>query len=132
MPHIWIESSSNVAHEPEIVSLKHKLYRAALATGLFSAAGIRVRHVRVDDYTVGDNHPDNAFVHIVLRLGSERDESTNRRAAESMFGEIKSHLQALSDRAPLAVGFEVQVMHAELHFRFNNLDEHIAQRRDVV
>ncbi|MGO4706788.1 hypothetical protein AB4072_13550 [Microvirga sp. 2MCAF38] len=132
MPHMWIESSANITSEPEVASLKHKVYQAALATGIFPVAGIRVRHTVIDDYIVGDDHPDNAFVHVVVRLGIGRDEDTKRKAAESMFSEIEKHLLALSERKPLAVAFEIQEMHPELNFKFNNLREHIAKRQNAA
>lgn len=132
MPHMWIESSANIAHEPEIKSLKQQVYTAALATGIFPIAGIRVRHTIIEDYIVGDDHPDNAFVHVVVRLGIGRDEATKRTAAESMFAAIQAHLEPLSGRNPLAVAFEIQEMHPELNFKFNNLRDYIAKRQSAA
>jgi 5-carboxymethyl-2-hydroxymuconate isomerase len=35
--------------------------------------GIRLRFQVIDDYIIGDGHPDNSFVHVVLRIGVGRD-----------------------------------------------------------
>lgn len=132
MPHIWIETSSNIAGENEIKTLKQRVYKAALATGLFPLGGIRVRHIVIDDYIVGDDDPSNAFVHIVVRLGIGRDEDTKLKAAQSMFGDICEHLTPLQARVPLAVAFEVQEMHPQLNFKFNNVHEHIKRRQSAA
>lgn len=129
MPHVWIECSSNIRNEPEVLSVKNALYDAVVKAEIFPVAGIRIRMTVIDDYIVGDANPENSFIHVVLRMGVGRDEATQRTSAEAMFEKIKSHLQPLSDRKPLAVAFEVQEMHPKLNFKFNNLRSHMARRR---
>ena len=130
MPHAWIEYSANIKDEPEVQSLKEALYHAALETGIFPIGGIRVRAQVINDYIVGDAHPDNGFVHIVLRIGAGRDLSIKKAAADRAFSQIKEHLTPLAGRAPLAVAFEVQEMSADLNYKFNNLHEHIERRQN--
>ena len=130
MPHAWIEYSANIKDEPEVQTLKETLYRAALETGIFPIGGIRVRAQVIDDYIVGDAHPDNGFVHIVLRIGSGRDMDVKKAAADRAFAQIKEHLKSLAKRAPLAVAFEVQEMSVDLNYKFNNLHEHIQRRQN--
>lgn len=130
MPHIWIEASSNIKAEAEIGALKQCVYEAALATGIFPLGGIRVRFQLIDDYIVGDAHPDNSFVHVVLRIGVGRDPETKRKSAEAVFARICDLLAPLQQRRPLAVAFELQEMHPELNFKFNNLHEHIKRRQE--
>ncbi|MBS7701264.1 5-carboxymethyl-2-hydroxymuconate isomerase [Chelatococcus sp. YT9] len=128
MPHAWIEVSANIADEPEIRQLKELVYEAALETGIFPLGGVRVRFQVIDDYLVGDRHPDNAFVHIVLRIGAGRDLVTRKRAADAVFERVCTLLKPLNARAPLAVAFEVQEMSEDLNYKFNNLHEHIKKR----
>lgn len=130
MPHIWIETSSNIADEPEVRALKDCVYQAALATGLFPLGGIRLRFQLIDDYIIGDAHPDNSFVHVVLRIGVGRDAETKRKSAEAVFQKLCDLLAPLQQRKPLAVAFELQEMHPELNFKFNNLHEHIKRRQE--
>lgn len=129
MPHAWIECSSNIQNEPEVRSLKQLVYRASLDAGIFPVGGVRVRFQVIDDYIVGDDHPDNSFIHVVLRIGAGRDLPTKKAAADAVFEKITAHMAPLANRAPLAVAFEVQEMSADLNYKFNNLHEHIKRRQ---
>lgn len=128
MPHIWIECSKNLTHEPEAQALKQAVYAAALETGIFPIGGIRVRFQVIDDYLVGDGDPSNGFVHIVLRIGHGRDLETRRKAADHVFEAVKQVLTPLQARVPLAVAFELQEMSVDHNYKFNNLHEHIKRR----
>lgn len=78
---------------------------------------------------VGDGHPDNAFVHVVLRIGAGRPLAAKKAAADEIFAELKALMTPLAARKPLAVAFEVQEMSADLNYKFNNLHEKIAARQ---
>lgn len=132
MPHIWIECSKNLVDEPEVKALKQVIYEAALETGIFPIGGIRVRFQTIDDYIVGDGDPSNGFVHVILRIGHGRDLETRRAAADHVFGKVKTLLAPLNERAPLAVGFELQEMSADHNYKYNNLHEYIARRGNAA
>lgn len=132
MPHIWIESSRNLADEPEILALKKRVYDAALETGIFPIGGIRVRFQIIDDYIVGDGDPANGFVHIVLRIGDGRELDVRRAAADHVFEAVRTTLAPLCGRAPLAIAFELQEMSADHNYKLNNLHEHIERRSNAA
>ncbi len=129
MPHAWIEVSANIADEPEVKKLAQTVYDSALRTGLFPIGGIRIRFQVIEQALIGDKHPDNAFVHVVLRIGAGRTLDAKKAAADEIFAEVKALTKPLADRTPLAVAFEVQEMSADLNYKFNNLHEHIARRQ---
>lgn len=128
MPHIWIESSKNIEHEPEVQALPRTVYEAALETGIFPIGGIRVRFQVIDQYIVGDGHPENAFLHIVLRIGTGRTPEVKRNAADYVFRKVCELVGPLRDRTPLAIAFELQEMSADYNYKLNNLHEHIQRR----
>lgn len=128
MPHAWIEVSANIAKEPEVGRLAQTIYDSALTTGLFPIGGIRVRFQEIAQVIVGDGHPDNAFVHVVLRIGAGRPLATKKAAADEIFAQLKDLMAPLAARKPLAVAFEVQEMSEDLNYKFNNLHEKIAER----
>ena len=71
MPHIWIEYSANL--DLDTRALMRVVQDAAVGDGsLYPLAGARTRALRVDDYLIVDGHPDNAFVHVLLRIGHGR------------------------------------------------------------
>jgi 5-carboxymethyl-2-hydroxymuconate isomerase len=121
MPHIWIECSANVEQEPEVRGLKKRLQQAVIAAEIFPLPGLRIRCNVVRDYLVADDHPDNAFVHVVLRMGAGRAADAKKAAGEGIFAAICDQLKPLSDRRRLAISFEVQEMDPVLNFKRNNL-----------
>ncbi|WP_395541209.1 tautomerase family protein [Neotabrizicola sp. sgz301269] len=131
MPHAWIEVSANIAKEPEVARLARTVYDSALKTGLFPVGGVRVRFQELSDVIVGDGHPDNSFVHVVLRIGAGRTLEAKKAAADEIFAQVKSLMEPLAARRPLAVAFEVQEMSADLNYKFNNLHQHIARRQSA-
>ncbi len=129
MPHITVEYSGNLVAEIALDDLLDKLHAAALATGVFPIGGTRTRALRFDDFRVADSHPDNAFVHVGLRIGHGRDLPTRQRAGERLFAVVCEHLAPISARRPLAISMEIQEIDPELSFKHNNLHDIVAARR---
>ena len=98
---------------------------SALATGIFPAGGIRVRAYKADHYLIADGHPDNAFVHIMLRIGHGRDAQTRKAACDAIFAAACGHLKALYDRKPLGISLEMQEIDPVLTCKQNNLHEYL-------
>lgn len=121
MPHAWIEYSSNIEHDDEIQSLGPVLHKAMLDSGIFPLAGIRIRLLPIQNALIADGNPDNAFVHIVLRIGHGRDADTKKRVADDIFATLTHHLSALSERRPTAIAFEVQEMDPFLNYKANSI-----------
>ncbi|MCA1298095.1 5-carboxymethyl-2-hydroxymuconate Delta-isomerase [Stappia indica] len=126
MPHAWIEYSKNIADEAEVGSLGKCVHDAMMETGIFPLAGIRVRINRIDDYLVADCKPENAFVHLAIRIGEGRDMETKTAAADLIFERLSAHLKPLADRTPLAVAFEMQEIRGPHSYKMNNLHRHLA------
>ncbi len=130
MPHIVIEYSANIRQRIRPEDLVKRVHEAALGTSVFPIGGIRTRAVERSCYRIADGHPDNAFVHVVLRIRHGRDLETRRRAGEEIFGEVCKHLEPLFERSPLGVSLEIQEIDPETSFKKNNLHEYVAARRD--
>ena len=129
MPHLIIEYSANIEAELELHSLMQKLYTAAVDTGVFPAGGIRVRGARRDQYVIADDHPDNAFVHLFARIRHGRPLAIRRQAGEQLFGVLCEHLQALFDRIPLGISFDIQEIDPDTSWKKNNLHDYLKQRQ---
>jgi len=130
LPHIQIEYSANLAGQVDFPLFLRSLRDSALATGVFPLGGIRVRAYQADHYLVADGHPDNAFVHIMLRVGHGRDLETRKRACESIFTTACAQLQPLYERIPLGISLEMQEVDAVLTAKKNNLHEFVQRRRE--
>ena len=130
MPHIVIEYSANLEAQVPFPRFLAALRDTALSTGVFPLGGIRVRAYRADHYVVADGHPDNAFVHIMLRVGHGRDLETRKRACDAIFATVCRELEPLQQRIPLGISMEMQEVDAVLTYKKNNLHEYVKKRQE--
>ena len=128
MPHLIIEYSANLRETMDLPGLIDKAHHSAIATGVFPAGGTRTRGEERSDYRIADGHPDNGFVHLMIRLGHGRDEQTLQVAGEAIFNTVKEHLQPLFERTPLAISMEMQEIHPVLTYKHNNLHDYVKAR----
>jgi 5-carboxymethyl-2-hydroxymuconate isomerase len=128
VPHILVEYSSNLDPQLDFPRFLTALRDSALATGVFPIGGVRVRAYRADHYVIADGHPDNAFVHLMLRVGHGRDLETRKRACEAIFNTACAELAAVYDRIPLGISLEMQEVDPVLTFKRNNLHEYVKKR----
>ncbi len=129
MPHIVIEYSANLRGRLDLPGFLAAVHGAALKTGVFPVGGIRTRAYAAEHYVIADGHPDNAFVHIGLRIGPGRDLDTRKRACEGIFAAARQHLAPLYETLPLGVSLDMQDIDPVLRCRQNNLHEYVERRR---
>ena len=129
MPHILIEYSANLREQVDFPEFLLALRSAALTTGVFPLGGNRIRAYEATHYLIADGHPDNAFVHIMLRVGHGRDLETRKRACDAIFVAACEHLDALYRRIPLGISLEMQEIDAVLTCKKNNLHEYVKARQ---
>jgi 5-carboxymethyl-2-hydroxymuconate isomerase len=129
VPHILIEYSANLREHLDFPEFLLALRGAALTTGVFPVGGIRIRAYEASHYLIADGHPDNAFVHIMLRVGHGRDLETRKRACDAIFAAACGHLDGLYRRIPLGISLEMQEIDAVLTCKKNNLHEYVKARQ---
>lgn len=128
MAHIVIEYSANLRGQFDLDAFLQAVHGAALATGVFPIGGIRTRAYEAQHYVVADANPDNAFVHISLRVGHGRDVETRKRACEAIFQTACQQLGPVYERLPLGIALEMQEIDPVLTFKKNNLHDYVKQR----
>jgi 5-carboxymethyl-2-hydroxymuconate isomerase len=128
MAHIVIEYSANLRGQFDLDGFLRAVHGAALATGVFPVGGIRTRAYAAENYVIADANPDNAFVHISLRVGHGRDVETRKRACEAIFAVACQQLGEVFERLPLGIALEMQEIDPVLTFKKNNLHEYVKQR----
>ena len=129
MPHIVIEYSANLRGRLDLPAFLATVHEAALKTGVFPVGGIRTRAYAAEHYVIADGHPDNAFVHIGLRIGPGRDLDTRKRACEGIFAAARQYLAPLYETLPLGLSLDMQDIDPVLRCRQNNLHEYVERRR---
>ena len=85
MPHFSIEYSANLEALVHMPALLETLRLAAIETGLFPLAGIRIRAFRADHVSIADGNPDNAFLDLSIRLREGRDQTAKESAVANIF-----------------------------------------------
>lgn len=130
MPHQIIEYSSNLESRMDVQALVDGLHQVAMDTDGLPIGGLRTRAARRDQYQIADRHPDNAFVHVILKLGHGRPMEVKKAFGEIIFSALCELLEPVAKKSPIAISFEIQEIHPELTWKKNNLREHMTARAD--
>jgi 5-carboxymethyl-2-hydroxymuconate isomerase len=128
MAHIQIEYSANLGDRIDFPGFLEAVHTSALATGIFPVGGVRTRAYAAEHYRIADGHPDNAFVHTMLRVGHGRDLETRKRACDAIFATICERLAGLFESIPLGLSLEMQEIDPVLTLKRNNLHEYVKRR----
>lgn len=129
MPHQVIEYSANLEPRLRLPDLVAVLHETAASIDAFPLAGLRTRAVRRDAYRIADDHRDNGFVHVVLRIAHGRPLDIQKDAGERIFEALCKHLEPVYAESPLAISFEMQEINPDLRWKRNNLREYLAKRQ---
>jgi 5-carboxymethyl-2-hydroxymuconate isomerase len=128
MPHLTVEYSANLTEKLDAFALMERLSAAAVATGVFSLAGIRVRCFRADDYRVADGDPDNAYLHLAVRIGHGRDIETRKKAGQAIFAALCDHMAPIMASRPLAISLDIGELSPDLNFKAGNIRDYLKTR----
>ncbi|MGL4767615.1 MAG: 5-carboxymethyl-2-hydroxymuconate Delta-isomerase [Formosimonas sp.] len=82
MPHLTVEYSANLALDAQAVLLR--LNQTLLDSGEFDELDIKSRMLRLDDFRVGLNAPQEAFVHVKLAILSGRSAAVKQRLSAQL------------------------------------------------
>lgn len=132
MPHIVVEYSANLRARIGPENLIECVHQAALRTGVFPIGGTRTRAAERSCFRIADGHPDNAFVHVVLRIAHGRDLATRRRVGEEVFGAVCKYLEGPFERSPLGISLEIQEIDPAVSWKKNNLHEYVNRRQGAA
>lgn len=128
MPHQIIEYSANLDDRLDIEALVQHLHTAAAAIDGLPLGGLRTRVARRECYRIADGHPDNAFLHLILKLGYGRTVEKRQEFGEALFAALCEFLEPVASSSPLAISFEIQEIHPTLTWKKNNLREFMQKR----
>lgn len=129
MPHIWVEYSANIENEIDVPHLLENVQKALIDDGsIFPLAGARTRGVRVDNYLIVDGHPDNAFVHVLLRIASGRSEADRKAAGERVFATVQKDLADLMARRPLGLSVQMEESDGIVNLKTSNYRDYLKMR----
>lgn len=114
MPHFHIDYSRNLETRLNMPGLLVCLRDAAVATGVFPLAGIRIRAVAVDHVIVADGNPDHAFVDMTIRIGAGRDDAIKARALDAIFAAGQAFCRPVMETSSFMLSMELREIDADL------------------
>lgn len=108
MPHLTFEYTDNIKGESDIPTLLKKANDTLLQhKDIIPIGGLRTRAIELKDYCVADGSEDDAFVHVILKLGSGRSEDDIKRVCDDLFQVVQDHFATLFENRYLALSMEV-------------------------
>lgn len=128
MPHLIVEYSANLEKVIDIQALVHAVQNAAHETGIFPKAGTRTRAERRDVYEIADGHPDNGFVHLIVRVGTGRTVEVRKQAGDLIFARLTAALDEVYQARPLAISFEMVEIDPDTTWKQNNIQAALEAR----
>ena len=114
MPHLMIDYSANVEPDVDIGALCDTLRDVAASIDAFPLAGVKVRAVRVDHYSIADGNPEHGFIDISVRIREGRDMETKQNAAQKLFDAANEFVADVMQRRSLALSLELRDIDAAL------------------
>ena len=114
MPHLMIDYSVNVEPDVDIGALCDTLRDVAASIDAFPLAGVKVRAVRVDHYSIADGNPEHGFIDISVRIREGRDMETKQDAAQKLFDAANEFVADVMQRRSLALSLELRDIDAAL------------------
>jgi 5-carboxymethyl-2-hydroxymuconate isomerase len=109
-----IDYSANVEPDVDIGALCDTLREVAASIDAFPLAGIKVRAVRVDHYSIADGNPEHGFIDISVRIREGRDMETKQNAAQKIFDATNEFVADVMRRRSLALSLELRDIDAAL------------------
>lgn len=120
MPHIIVEHTANLDDLPWS-ELLDALHHAAAEMPELPLKGLRSRVVRHETYQIADGDPENAFVHVTLRLGHGRPEEALSRIGEHLFSSLRARLDPYLKDRPVSITLEIDEIHPVHNYRENRI-----------
>ncbi|MFN3954477.1 MAG: 5-carboxymethyl-2-hydroxymuconate Delta-isomerase [Pararhodobacter sp.] len=119
MPHLSIEYSANLEGRVDMDALCRGLLEAVLETGLFELGAVRVRAFAATHSAIADQHPENAFVDMSLRIGRGRSSEECERAGALVFARAEALLSQPLKAPHFALTLEIREIDSALSWKRN-------------
>lgn len=127
MPHVMLDYSANLEDRADMAGLCNALRQAAIATGLFPVAGVRVRALRADHASIADGDAAHGYIDITVRLRGGRSLAARQAAAQRIFDAAREFLAPLMAIHPLALSLEMRDIDPDLAPKAGTIRDYLKQ-----
>lgn len=126
MPHFQIDYSKNLETRLDIPGLCRTVRDAAVETGVFPLAGIRVRATACDHVVIADGNPAHAFLDMSVRLRGGRTLETRKQATAHIFTAVEKYCADVMASSSLMLSMEMRDIDPELSPKASSIRDHLS------
>ena len=127
MHHLSIEYSANMEDRVDIAELCDILRRAAIETGVFPMAGVRVRAFRADHVSIADGDYIHGYIDISVRLRGGRPLTKRQTATEHIFAAAEAYLKPAMAEHSIALSMEMRNIDPDLAPKAGTIRDHLRE-----
>ena len=121
MAHLIIQYSENLDSRVNMTNVCSVMSGVMQKTGLFPLAGIRGRAHSVIHRSIADEHPENAFCDMVLRMGEGRTDQQKSRVGTDLMAAAEAEFFAQLSTPYFALSLEIIVISKLLSWKKNSI-----------
>lgn len=125
MPHIHIDYSPNLEPRLDMAGLCRCLRDAAVATGVFPMAGIRVRATPAAYVVIADDDPRHGYVDVSVRLGAGRALDIRQAASRDIFAAAQTFCAEVMATTPFLLSLEMREIDPDLSHKTSSIREYL-------
>ena len=114
MPHFHIDYSPNLEKRLNIAQLCNVLRDAAMETGLFPLAGLRIRASPAAHVVMADGNPRHAYLDLSIRLRAGRAPEAKKQAVDHIFKAAEQFCASVLDTSSFMLSCEMRDIDPEL------------------
>ena len=129
MPHLTLDYSENMETRTDIAALCDRIRCAAIETGVFPQAGVRVRAFKATHVSIADGNPENGFIDISVRLREGRDLEPREAAVTQIFEADKTFLEHVIEQHTVALSIEMRNIDAALSPKVNSIRKFMVESK---
>ncbi len=126
MPHFQIDYSANLEDRLDIAGLCRAVRDAAVETGMFDVAGIRVRATACTHVVIADGNPDHGFLDMAVRLREGRNLKTRQASTALIFAAVEAFCAEAMANSSLMLSMEMRDINAGLSPKASSIRDHLA------
>jgi 5-carboxymethyl-2-hydroxymuconate isomerase len=114
MPHICVETTSDVVENQDIVDILQRLVDKLSTFESVSPASIKAYHSLRHTWIIGENGP-NGFIHCEVAILTGRDTELKKTIADGMYAELLDCFHASRDSKEAGITLELREMDKETY-----------------
>lgn len=127
MPHLIIDYSANLDDAVDMAAFCDHMRRAMIQVEVFPAAGVRVRAIAADHYSIADGNPDHGYIDMSIRLRGGRPIDAKTQATQQLFEAAEHFLAPVMASRSLALSLEMRDIDPDLSPKAGTIRQYLKE-----